>query len=154
MGGLKRCFACEAVLPFSEFYKHPQMADGHLGKCKLCQRASIAQNRLKNLERIRKYDLDRAKIPKRKIASYEITKKWRQADPRRMRCHNAVARAVRSGKLRKQSCEMCGALKTLAHHENYDDPLNVRWLCQPCHKARHKELDELGRAAKLTIHKH
>jgi hypothetical protein len=28
----------------------------------------------------------------------------------------------------------------LAHHEDYDRPLDVMWLCQPCHKQRHKEL--------------
>jgi hypothetical protein len=28
----------------------------------------------------------------------------------------------------------------LAHHEDYDKPLEVVWLCQPCHKQRHKEI--------------
>jgi hypothetical protein len=32
-------------------------------------------------------------------------------------------------------------MKTLAHHESYDEPLTVMWLCQPCHKQRHKEID-------------
>ena len=140
MNGLKKCFACQSVLPISEFYKHPKTADGYLGKCKSCQRESILQNRIKNLERIRKYDRDRGKEPERRKASNLVSRRWRASDPRIMRCHNAVARAVKAGRLQKQPCERCSAMKVLAHHENYNDPLNIMWLCQPCHKQRHKEI--------------
>jgi ribosomal protein S27AE len=39
-------------------------------------------------------------------------------------------------------CIRCGEEKSLAHHEDYDKPLEVMWLCQPCHKQRHKELKQ------------
>lgn len=32
----KKCFKCEKELPITEFYKHPNMGDGHLNKCKSC----------------------------------------------------------------------------------------------------------------------
>jgi ribosomal protein S27AE len=55
-------------------------------------------------------------------------------------CHNAVARAIKNGSLDPTPCVRCGEIKSLAHHEDYDKPLDVMWLCQSCHKQRHKEL--------------
>lgn len=136
----KTCFKCNTIKPLSEFYAHSGMADGHLNKCKECNKKDVSEHRLKNIDRIRQYDRDRAKNPNRQNSASQITKAWRQADKRRNQCHIAVARAIRSGELVRQPCVRCGDVKSLAHHEDYDKPLDVMWLCQPCHKQRHKEL--------------
>lgn len=36
----KPCIACGQVKPIGAYYQHPRMADGHLNKCKECQKAS------------------------------------------------------------------------------------------------------------------
>jgi ribosomal protein S27AE len=51
--------------------------------------------------------------------------------------HRKVAAAVAAGKLVRQPCEVCGATVAQAHHDDYDKPLEVRWLCKPCHWAHH-----------------
>lgn len=55
------------------------------------------------------------------------------SDPR---AHAAVARALKSGVLvRPDRCEDCETpCKPDAHHDDYDRPLEVRWLCRRCHR--------------------
>jgi hypothetical protein len=52
-----------------------------------------------------------------------------------------VSNAIRSGKLERQDCEICGK-KAQAHHEDYSKPLDVIWLCTEHHSLRHKEINE------------
>lgn len=59
------------------------------------------------------------------------------------RCHYRVARAVKMGVLsRPQRCSVCGRLRSevgmlLAHHEDYNNPLSVVFLCPSCHEIVH-----------------
>jgi len=139
---MKECFKCKVSKPLSEFYKHSQMKDGYLNKCIECSKNDVNKHRLENLEKIRQYDRERAKNPERIANTVEITRAWRQEDKRRNKAHQKVAYAMKKGVLIKMPCVRCGNEKSLAHHEDYDKPLDVMWLCQPCHKQRHKELRE------------
>ena len=141
MARSKECFKCKAVKPLELFYKHAQMGDGHLNKCIECTKKDVNEHREKNLERIREYDRIRAKRPERIKKNLAVNRAWRAADRRRSKAHSAVAKAIRNGLLTPKPCQWCGEEKSLAHHDDYDQPLNVIWLCQPCHKLRHKEID-------------
>jgi ribosomal protein S27AE len=143
MTKFKKCFKCQSVKPLDDFYKHPAMADGHVNKCKECNKNDVTAHRNQNLEKVRAYDRERGKIPERIKAQTEITRLWRADDKRRMAAHIAVAGEIRKGSLVRNPCVRCGEKKSLAHHEDYDKPLEVMWLCQPCHKQRHKELKEI-----------
>lgn len=52
------------------------------------------------------------------------------------RAHSAVAQAVSNGELVESPCELCGS-EAEAHHEDYREPLNVRWLCIIHHRQWH-----------------
>lgn len=54
------------------------------------------------------------------------------------RAHGTVFRAIQRGELVAQACEVCGGKKTEAHHDDYNKPLEVRWLCKKCHTEWHK----------------
>jgi hypothetical protein len=142
MTSSKQCFKCSTVKPLTEFYKHKAMADGHLNKCKDCAKKDSLGHRNKNIERIREYDRKRGKLAHRIALRTIVNRNWRAEDRRRQRAHDAVRYAIMTGRMVKQSCERCESTKTVAHHEDYDKPLSVMWLCQPCHKQRHKELKE------------
>ena len=138
----KICFKCDVDKPLTEYYKHEKMGDGHLNKCKNCTKKDVNHHRVDNLERIREYDRQRGKFAKRIASNTEVTRAWRAEDKRRQQAHTAVAKGLRHGTILKEPCCRCGNEKSLAHHDDYDKPLDVMWLCQPCHKQRHKELKE------------
>ena len=52
---------------------------------------------------------------------------------------NQVKVALKNGTLvRPERCSACGSNRRLhGHHPNYRKPLDVVWLCSPCHKDQH-----------------
>lgn len=40
---------------------------------------------------------------------------------------------IKRGKIIRKPCEKCGAGHTEGHHEDYNKPLEVIWLCRECH---------------------
>jgi len=62
------------------------------------------------------------------------------------RAQGVVEKAVKKGLLIPMPCEICGKSGTMsdgrnliqAHHDDYNKPLDVRWLCQEHHHEWHK----------------
>lgn len=130
----KKCFRCTAVLPLTDFYPHPETADGYLNKCRECAKADVRENYAKRRARYAAYDAEREQRPERKIAKLRQAKIHRARNPEKARVRSAVAYAVRSGKLKKQPCFHCGATENIhGHHRDYLKPLEVVWCCPRCH---------------------
>lgn len=138
---LKNCFKCGAEKPLTDFYKHKAMADGHVNKCKECNKKDVRENRELKVDFYRKYDVTRYKSdPSVRQRISATSNSWRRKYPERHKAHNAVSNAIRDGKLQKMPCEVCGAIKNLhAHHDDYSKPLDVRWLCAEHHKKHHNK---------------
>lgn len=69
------------------------------------------------------------------------TAAYKQKNPEKRAAHIAVGIAVRSGKLQKRPCIICGNKKAHGHHDDYSKPLDVIWLCSIHHKERHIMLE-------------
>lgn len=53
-----------------------------------------------------------------------------------------VAKAIEKGTITKpDDCQKCGSGGRIeAHHDDYNQPLKVLWLCKPCHTALHVKM--------------
>ena len=133
---MKTCFKCKETKPLDEFYRHSQMSDGHLGKCKTCAR-SDAKSRRKN-PRFRAMVLayDRERGSRRTADDLRI---YRAENPEAVTAHRVIAYALRTGKIcRPSKCEACATdCIPHGHHHDYSKPLSVVWLCATCHQQHH-----------------
>lgn len=131
----KVCFKCSIKKELGEFYKHPKMGDGHLGKCKSCTKRDVNARYYnpKFRARIIAYEYKRSRRPERKLAARENLRKMRQKHPGKARCRRKVNNAIRYGRIIRLPCEVCGNQKSEAHHEDYRSPLKVTWLCHRHH---------------------
>lgn len=133
---MKTCFKCGKSKPIDSFYRHPQMADGRLGKCKSCTKKDVSENYADKREQYAEYERKRFQKPERKKAALEYQRIRRARKPGVYRANNAVSNAIRDGRLIRQPCEKCGD-KAQAHHDDYRKPLSVRWLCRKHHLEYH-----------------
>lgn len=119
------------------------MADGHLNKCKTCTKKDVKENRVANSDYYDAYERERRDLPHRVALRERVVREWQMKHPDRKYAHGVVARALRSGKLQKLPCWVCGA-EAEAHHPDYSSPLDVVWLCDRHHKQAHVLVKETG----------
>jgi hypothetical protein len=150
---MKTCKSCCVEKPLDQYYKHKAMADGHLNKCIDCVKDRVKKHRDENIERIRAYDAKRANWPRRIAARREYAKteagklshkkameSYVVRYPLKKAAHHLLSNAIKYGKIKRQdSCSECGSTQKIeAHHDDYSKPLDVRWLCEFCHKDWHR----------------
>jgi len=124
------CKTCNTTKTATDFYVSNRT------RCKECIKKSVSENRLEKIDYYRQYDRLRALQPHRMANNFKQSHAWRQEYPNRRLAQGRVQQALRSGKLTKQPCWVCGE-KAVAHHPDYDRPLDVVWLCQSHHKQTH-----------------
>lgn len=60
-----------------------------------------------------------------------------EQEAKQRQAHMAVFAAVKTGEIARTGCIKCGR-PAIAHHEDYDKPLEVIWLCRSHHMLLHK----------------
>lgn len=118
------------------------MRDGYLNKCKECNKADVRENRKKNISYYRDYDRKRGN---RQSKDYQDN--YKKQFPKKYKAHTMVGNQIRAGNIKRMSCEVCGAESAHAHHDDYDYPLSIRWLCAAHHCEWHAKNGEARNAS-------
>jgi hypothetical protein len=71
---------------------------------------------------------------------YKVTQ--RQRNSIKVLARNRVYKAIKSGKLIKQPCHVCGDPNSQAHHTDYTKPLMVEWLCRKHHNETERNMKQ------------
>lgn len=141
----KTCFKCNRELSLDSFYKHSEMKDGRLNKCKECTRGDARSHRRSEKSREKVLAYDRARGNRQ---SNQYRADHRAKNQKEYKARQKLSNAIRSKKVvRGVRCEHCGVDAPLhGHHHDYDKPLSVIWLCVPCHRQIHAFMDLIARA--------
>lgn len=142
----KQCFKCHKTKPISEFYAHPQMGDGHLGKCKTCAKRDVAERvgRLGNNPEWLAKERERCRIKQDRYrrlglaypTTQEARERWERKNPHKRKAECIAASAQKRGLLKMpKRCVRCKkkSADLEKHHNDYSKPLEVEWLCTRCH---------------------
>jgi len=154
----KRCPKCGLEKPLDAFYARSG-DKSHLRRsyCKDCElgakqdiywadresaltRAKASYQR--RIDKYRAYFRRRHQETKdeqwRKDQFRRSTKKYRATHRQICLSRSKTNNAIVSGILVRQPCEVCGAIDDVhAHHDDYNKPYDVRWLCRKHHNEFH-----------------
>ena len=105
--------------------KARQWKEEHKEKVRDQNREQMRQYRLKNKDRFKTTEQSKSQ--------------------KRPRTEKVICRAKLNIAIQKQiiarplNCSRCGSVKKItAHHTDYSQPLNVKWLCYECHGLEHR----------------
>ena len=149
----KQCFKCLVTKPLDCFYKHSKMADGHVNKCKECNKKDVSANYREHIDHYKQYEktrmyaehrvkarADYGKTESGKKARQTATNNFRAKNPIKFATHSIVGYALLKKRLlRPNECSNCN-IECIpdGHHCDYAYPLEVTWLCRQCHNDWHK----------------
>lgn len=141
------CFLCDLIK------ENPR--DAYCNKCKrnkFREKSFKERRRFKNQPGKGRSNLCSScrsiKEPSYKDESYCKSCKYQKRKLRTKSPEQAFKDAVRKitwkriseGILVKKPCEVCGNSKVEAHHDDYNQALQVRWLCRKHHQEHHKNV--------------
>ena len=90
----------------------------------------------KNKDKIAVYEKN--KVGNKRFLEYKKRYYWNNKEVRiKARARVSVKNEIVAGKIKKEPCEKCGDVKSEAHHEDYNKPLEVKWVCKKCHNKLH-----------------
>lgn len=137
---LHKCTTCNQLLSIKVF---PNTVD-HPNRCKFCNaekcRSFYDRFRGKRIE----YFSDRYKKHSERLKAINLRRSKTKKGMARKKVHLARLR----GEITRKPCEVCGETKVDGHHEDYNEPLDVRWLCRKHHMEQHRKFNRTPKDTK------
>jgi len=147
----KRCGNEKSVELFPKRHKRPGVYQNICKKCKndkdvLRQRSNLQAKRDRSY---RTYDPIKKKAqyerlmsdPAQRQKAIDRSRSYRLRNRLKAKAHEQAQYAVKMGRLVKpDACQECGQKSNVdGHHKDYSKPLEVIWLCRPCHRKQHRK---------------
>ena len=115
----KTCCICKQSKPKHNFFKSNSVKSGVVSRCKECWKIT------------NKYD---------RSTSIKYNYASRKASPEKHKAREMLSTAIRSGRVERMPCVVCGMIYSEGHHDDYSKPFDVVWLCRKHHFERHMEI--------------
>ena len=133
----KRCPKCNKEYPETlEFFgKRKKGFQSYCRKCKKLDDRNYSRRYREEFPEWKKKDNKR----NAELIS-KLVKKYYKKYPERKKAQEIFNREIKKGKIKRQSCVICGKPNAYGHHPDYSKPLEVIWLCQKHHKRLHSFL--------------
>jgi protein-arginine kinase activator protein McsA len=148
---MKYCKKCNTLKEESCFYKYKKAKDGLRSWCKLCcsnnSKNYYVEHREIIIEQTTIYSLLNRDKESFKNKANKASTKYKKENPLKDKARRLVYRAIQKSILVKPDiCSTCGTPNNQieAHHDNYNYPLVVRWLCKNCHAKWHNFNKPIG----------
>ena len=138
---MKICFKCNIEKPLTEYYKHKQMTDGHLNKCKDCTKSDTKNASEKNLStpenKLKEQARQREKYHRLKYR--EKHKPTKEMSIKAMNNYRIKFPEKYKAKIKSQRM-IKPFVNAEAHHWSYNilDAKDVIWLSKKDHSTAHR----------------
>ena len=131
------CSVCGKDKLLSDFYNDKTRLFGKSYRCKICTQLYYKENKSRLLSNQLEHNREYSRRETTKKLKLQSAHRMRELYPEKFKARDTARNAIKTGKLEKQPCEVCEEPKAEMHHNDYSEPLEVRWLCQ----LHHRELE-------------
>ena len=140
---LHNCFICyHFIMPYKDNNEAKKYQRDYYNKNKERKKKQAIDNYYDNHEKRKKQKRDWAERNKEKLSEYRkrYAPLYRKRKQSEQKARWTLGNAIRNGKIKRPNkCSICGKNGLIhAHHDNYNKPLEVVWVCHQCHFKKHR----------------